>query len=576
MHKAISMSRRVLLSVLLGFLLTMSFVAFVGKSAMAAGNNNIAVSEAKTTAAADFANTTVSEAKAMIDSNPSLVVLDVRNQSEYYTGHIRNAKLIPVAELAVRLVELNATDEILVYCLAGGRSTTASQILVGNGFLHIYNMLGGITSWVSEGYPVYVKYSSIQEAINSVAEGSTVLVSSGLYEEHLTINKSIALIGENKDTTIVDGTSNGTVFYVRADNVSISNFKIQYSGCSCQGYCGIYVESHHQNINITGNNLFFNGFGIKVEWTQGVVIAHNDITSNLDYCIIVSNSSTVLTFENYLAGNMGGIRIGNTTALIVSSNIVFNSLYGLDVLDSDNNSFVGNTFSLNNIHGIYLNESNDNLILHNNFMNNRNHAVSRNSTNIWDNALEGNYWDNFTGVDANLDGIGDTPQAIDANNTDNYPLMGVFSSFNTSAGKYVNVVSNSTIEDFAYFESNSTIRMHVSNMTANQTYGFCRICIPYALINETIYVNINGVSPTYSNYSLYDNGTHRWIYFAYEHSRVEIIIVPEFPSSAVLLLLMMATPVAVTICRRKKSSGLRKPQPSSDTSCHHHFRERIS
>jgi hypothetical protein len=187
---------------------------------------------------------------------------------------------------------------------------------------------------------------------------------------------------------------------------------------------------------------------------------------------------------------------------------------------------------------------------------------------MWDNALEGNYWDKYTGVDTNLDGIGDTPQTIDANNTDNYPLMGIFSSFNTSAGRYVNVVSNSTIEDFTYFKSNSTIRIHASNMTANQTHGFCRICIPYALINETFYVTVDGASPTYSNYSLYDNGTHRWIYFAYEHSKVEIIIIPEFPSPAVLLILMTATPVAIAVHRRKKSFNPKEPESASDTSCH--------
>jgi len=52
-----------------------------------------------------------------IDSNPSLVVLDVRTPGEYYLGHIRNTKLIPVTQLEGWLDELNKTDEILVYCL---------------------------------------------------------------------------------------------------------------------------------------------------------------------------------------------------------------------------------------------------------------------------------------------------------------------------------------------------------------------------------------------------------------------------------------------------------------------------
>jgi len=132
----------------------------------------------------------------MIDSNPSLVILDVRNQSEYDSGHIRNAKLIPVFELEGRLGELNKSDEILVYCKLGGRSSTASQILVDNDFLYVYNMLGGVTAWMDEGYQVYVKYSLIQEAINNATEGDTIFVSSGTYHEHVVVNKTVNLVGK--------------------------------------------------------------------------------------------------------------------------------------------------------------------------------------------------------------------------------------------------------------------------------------------------------------------------------------------------------------------------------------------
>ncbi len=128
--------------------------------------------------------------------------------------------------------------------------------------------------------------------------------------------------------------------------------------------------------------------------------------------------------------------------------------------------------------------------------------------------------------------------------------MGMFHSFNTTLGKYVNVISNSTIDSFRYFESNSTIRMHVSNMTADQTHGFCRVSIPYEVMSEPFTVTIDGANPTYWNYTLYDNGTHRWIYFEYEHTTREIVIVPEFPSFLVLPLFMTATLLAVIVSRR--------------------------
>jgi rhodanese-related sulfurtransferase len=106
--------------------------------------------------ATGYVDVTVSEAKQMIDSSPSLVILDVRTLGEYESRHIQNATLIPVAELASRLSQLNNEKVTLVYCGTGGRSATASQILVDNGFSKVYNMLGGITAWIDAGYPTEI------------------------------------------------------------------------------------------------------------------------------------------------------------------------------------------------------------------------------------------------------------------------------------------------------------------------------------------------------------------------------------------------------------------------------------
>jgi len=87
----------------------------------------------------------------------------------------------------------------------GGRSSTASQFLADNGFLYVYNMLGGISAWINKGYPIYVKYSSIQEAINNADHGDTIFVSSGTYYENVVVNKTVSLIGEDVSSTIING-----------------------------------------------------------------------------------------------------------------------------------------------------------------------------------------------------------------------------------------------------------------------------------------------------------------------------------------------------------------------------------
>jgi len=120
---------------------------------------------------------------------------------------------------------------------------------------------------------------------------------------------------------------------------------------------------------------------------------------------------------------------------------------------------------------------------------------------------------------------------------------------------FVNVISDSAIDSFEYFESDNTIKMYVSNLTAYQTYGFCRLRIPHGLMNETYHVTINGTEPYYWNYTLYDDGDNRWIYFDYQHSTLEIVIVPESLSFLILPLLIIATLLAVIVYQKTKNFG---------------------
>ncbi|MFW9819588.1 MAG: rhodanese-like domain-containing protein [Candidatus Thorarchaeota archaeon] len=102
----------------------------------------------------------VQTANDMINNNtqyPNLIILDVREQWEYDESHLCDAILIPVSEIDARIDELEPYKdiEIVVYCRSGGRSAIASQNLVDNhNFTKIYNMLGGIGSWINAGYDV--------------------------------------------------------------------------------------------------------------------------------------------------------------------------------------------------------------------------------------------------------------------------------------------------------------------------------------------------------------------------------------------------------------------------------------
>lgn len=506
-----------------------------------------------------YVNLELQQAKMMIDSNPSLVVLDVRNQTEYDAGHIRNTILIPVWNLTQYLDELNKSDSILVYCKAGTRSTAASEILVNNGFSHVFNFIGGITAWALAGYPEYIKYASIQEAIDNATEGSTLLVSNGLYSEHLTISKPLTLIGENKYRTIVDGSNSGTIVNVQSDNVSISEFTVQRPGCSCEDHYGIRLEDNHSGINLTNNEMITDSVAINATGVQDVVIAHNDFSEDYVLSMSIFNSSDILITRNNLTGYMEGVDIENSSNIIFSNNILFGTGNpGVSAQNCNNSTFRGNTF-LEDSYGIVLKWCKDNLLYDNNFEGNFRDTSCENSANSWDNGFEGNFWSNYTAIDLNADGIGDPSYLIDANNTDNHPLTGTFASYELE-NQEVECISNSSVTEPSLEIINSTQATVAFNVTGQDgTQGFARLCIPKALINGSLTVMFDKqiiLEPQFRTLPE-SSADCTYIYLNYTHSQHTIEIsgtttIPESPLAETLIILFLATTFLAVFHKRKK------------------------
>ena len=94
---------------------------------------------------------TQEEAKEMMDTQ-EVIILDVREQDEYDSGHIPDAILLPVDTIdeetaAAVIPEKDST--VLVYCRSGNRSKTASSTLAELGYTNIYEF-GGINTWPYE------------------------------------------------------------------------------------------------------------------------------------------------------------------------------------------------------------------------------------------------------------------------------------------------------------------------------------------------------------------------------------------------------------------------------------------
>ena len=94
---------------------------------------------------------TAQEAKARMEKNPHAIVLDVRTEAEYKSGHIKGAVLLPLdrleAEAESVLPDKNA--EILIYCRSGRRSAEAGESMSALGYKNIADF-GGILLWPYE------------------------------------------------------------------------------------------------------------------------------------------------------------------------------------------------------------------------------------------------------------------------------------------------------------------------------------------------------------------------------------------------------------------------------------------
>jgi hypothetical protein len=153
--------------------------------------------------------------------------------------------------------------------------------------------------------------------------------------------------------------------------------------------------------------------------------------------------------------------------------------------------------------------------------------------------LHSGLFQNVTGSD----GIGDTPYVIDANNTDDYPLMGMFSDFSVAEGVDVQIVSNSTVSDFQF--NGTAILFNVSG--TNGTTGFCNVRIPTSLLNGTLTVLVNETQVQYSLLPS-SNSTQTYLHFTYGHSTEHVIIMrARSVSQGITYIVPIVTAVVIVI-----------------------------
>ena len=229
-------------------------------------------------------------------------------------------------------------------------------------------------------------------------------------------------------------------------NVTIKNIRfVDYSN-------GIKFLFSCQHITVQGNNITTNG-GVGIwlidSWSNNIF--GNTVTDyvpgqlHLGEGIQLDHSDNNSISENSLTCSNRGVDLSSCAYNIIRRNNISDNYEGILIFRSSLNSISENDIMANEA-GIFLYYAVNNSVYGNNFNNNSQHITDYiDSQNSLDNGYPsgGNYWSGYTGLDVysgpyqnetGSDGLGDAPCVIDANNTDNYPLMEPYSRPHAIAG----------------------------------------------------------------------------------------------------------------------------------------------
>jgi len=270
---------------------------------------------------------------------------------------------------------------------------------------------------------------TIQEGIDYARDGNIIYVYIGVYYENVVLDKSIELIGENKDSTLIDGSGLDTVL-VTAEDVKISGFTIQNTNKDYPDECrGIVIYSNNiiifeniiknnkhgivfnnnSNIEISKNQFVDNNWaivtmsshnavisnniiiyneneddyvhhsGLAIYESTGFSITDNLITSDDGLTLLIEFTSDSSILQNNITGSFCGIILRGCNNIIISENNIENNRHGIELATSANVEIIRNNFIGNNLHAFFSKSILWDLKL----------LLPLHSKNIWDN----NYWD---------------------------------------------------------------------------------------------------------------------------------------------------------------------------------------
>jgi len=260
---------------------------------------------------------------------------------------------------------------------------------------------GSLTNWSwakSQGY-----------CTGSGTSGAPYIIQDHIFNTSSVISSCLTIMNSRKPFIVRDCFFIGVPAWAGVYLYNVTNGLITKNSNKVNTGALVYIENSSYNV-ISYNNASYNAqFGIYL-WGGIGDIRNNIISNNL----VVANIERGIFLQEHCYFNE------------ISENTVLNNTIGI-VIDEwvSNNTITENLIKFNDAGLIIAALCNGNMVYLNCFENKFLHALDLGAFNQWDNGVKGNYWDNYTGMDADGNGIGDIPYNItgSAGTKDNFPLM---------------------------------------------------------------------------------------------------------------------------------------------------------
>lgn len=189
------------------------------------------------------------------------------------------------------------------------------------------------------------------------------------------------------------------------------------------------ILNNTENGCVENSHVMANWLGVVAFSSANISISDTFAQDNLNTGIGAQDSTNVTLLRNNAtsSGGVGFVLTNCSVSTVIGNDAYFNT-FSLNIYFSDNITMTFNNLTYGTSGGCWLYSSENISVHHNNFIENNDYQAKdgRGKDNSWDNGYPsgGNHWSDYGGIDANSDGIGDTPyDIIDTTIDDRYPLM---------------------------------------------------------------------------------------------------------------------------------------------------------